>query len=59
MIPYVEFCIGAQMTEEGEQLWQYVIKREFSEGAIMMTSFDFPAKALRLQKSTELYNNYG
>ncbi|CAL8472050.1 g11592 [Coccomyxa elongata] len=49
---------GAKMLEDGEHLFQYVIKREFAEGAIMMTSFDFPAKALQFDNLTGMPRMY-
>ncbi len=49
---------GAKMLEDGEQLFHYVMKREFAEGAIMMTSFDFPAKALQFDNLTGMPRMY-
>ncbi len=51
-------CAGAKTLGDGEQLFQYVIKREFAEGAIMMTSFDFPAKALQFDNLTGMPRMY-
>jgi len=35
------------------QLWHYVIKREFAEGAIYMAMFAFPRGALQLNRSSD------
>jgi len=51
----VEVLPGARVLEDGEQLWQFILKREFAEGAVVMTSFEFPARALQHKNSTQIY----
>ena len=40
-------CPGEKESEHGGLLREYIIKREFSEGAVVMTSFSFPDVTLQ------------